>query len=656
MRNGWAVLFLLAAAAGAAELPVTTVVLYKHGVGYFERAGTAPAGESVRLEFRREEMDDVLKSLTLETAQGAVAALRYDAAESLEKKLSRFRIELLPQQPISRLLDRLKGERLVMTVGGTRLSGVIVGARVAQAGEGEPEREQVTLLLDSGAIVTRDLAAVTELRFADPALQRELEEYLATVAASRSQERRSLYIDTAGDGPGRIRVRYMIPAPVWKSSYRLIFPAGGRAWLEGWAIVDNTTGEDWRGVRLSLVSGRPISFLSRLYEPKYAKRPVAELPEERAAAPVVHEGAVTEMVQARRKAAPAVRAMKARPGFAAEAMPAPPPAPSTITGAAAGREAGELFEYRFEQPVTIPAGQSAMLPFLQETVDARKLVIYAREDDLHPRYAAELTNTTGKTLDGGPVTVFDGGVYAGEALLETLKAGDKRLISYGIDLGTRITTRFRSDRAVVREVHLRRGVLETRSAVRETKTYTIRNVEAKPKTVLIEHPARAGYELVLPKAAEKTPTAYRFEAQVGPRGSTELTVVEERILRSTTAVTNLTPDVLLSYVENTRLSETARRHLRTILDLKRRIAEADAEIQRIEKAIQDTARDEDRIRKNIQTLSGVSGQQEQVQKYAAELARLEGRIAELRDEAAAARSRKADLEKRLNEAVEAMEF
>ncbi len=655
MRNGWVVLFLLAA-AGAAELPVTKVVLYKHGVGYFERAGTVPAGESVRLEFRREEMDDVLKSLTLETAQGAVAALRYDAAESLEKKLSRFRIQLLREQPVSRLLDRLKGERLVMTVGGTRLSGVIVGARVAQAGEGEPEREQVTLLLDSGAIVTRDLAAVTELRFADPALQRELEEYLATVAGSRSQERRSLYIDTAGDGPGRVRVRYMIPAPVWKSSYRLIFPADGKPWLEGWAIVDNTTGEDWRGVRLSLVSGRPISFISRLYEPKYAKRPVAELPEERAAAPVVHEGAVAEMVQARRKGAPAARAMKAAPGFAAEAMAAPAPAPSTITGAAAGREAGELFEYRFEQPVTIPAGQSAMLPFLQETVTARKLVIYSPEDEVHPRYAAELTNSTGKTLDGGPVTVFDGGVYAGEALLATLKAGDKRLISYGIDLGTRITTRFHSGRAVVREVHLRRGVLETRSAVRERKTYLVKNVEAKPKTVIVEHPARPGYELVSPKAAERTTAAYRFPVPVGPQESAELTVTEERILKSTTAVTNVTPDLLASYVENTQLSETARRQLRTILDLKRKIADVEAELERLTAQIREAAQDEDRIRKNIQTLSRVSGQQEQVQKYAAELARLEARIVRLRDQAAKARQRKAELERQLNQIIEAMEF
>ncbi len=636
----------------AAELPVTTVVLYKHGVGYFERAGTLEAGESARLEFHREAMDDVLKSLTVEAAGGGVAALRYDAADSLQRIVERFRIRLTREQPLSRLLDQLKGERLEITLGGNRVSGLIVGARTV-GGKEQPEREKVTLLWDDGSMVTYDLAAVSELRFADPALQRELRDYLAAVTGARSKDKRSLYIDAAG-AAGSVRVRYIIPVPVWKSSYRLIF-SGGDPWLEGWAIVDNTTDEDWNGVRLALVSGRPVSFIARLYEPRYVKRPTAELPEEQPAAPLLHEGAIAEQALAKRKAAAPMRAMKGPPpAVALEALPAP--GPSTIAAAAAGREAGELFEYRFEGPVTIRAGQSAMLPFLQERIEARKLVIYSDDGSLHPRYAAELTNSTGKTLDGGPVTVFDGGVYAGEALIDTLKAGDKRLISYGVDLGTRITTRFDSSSAAVREVHLRRGVLETRSAVRETKTYSITNVEAKPKVLIVEHPARSGYDLVSPKPAEKTADAYRFEVKVAPQEATQLAVVEERVLKTTTALANVTPDLLASYVENKRLSETARRQLRAVLDLKRKIAEADAEVRRATGAIREVSEDQDRIRRNIESLSRVSGQQEQVQKYAAELARLEVRIAGLRDQAAEARRRKAQLEKQLNEAIEAMEF
>ena len=166
-------------------------------------------------------------------------------------------------------------------------------------------------------------------------------------------------------------------------------------------------------------------------------------------------------------------------------------APSSFAATADTRQAGELFEYSFSAPVTVKQGESAMLPFLQQKIGARKLLVYSESYGLNPRDAAELTNNTGKTLDGGPITVYDAGTYAGEALVETLPMGDKRLISYGVDLGTRVTTAFDSSQAVVREIHFQRGILTTRSAVQETKTYTIKNVDAKAKTLVIEHSAAA---------------------------------------------------------------------------------------------------------------------------------------------------------------------
>ena len=170
-----------------------------------------------------------------------------------------------------------------------------------------------------------------------------------------------------------------------------------------------------------------------------------------------------------------------------------------------GQELGELFEYVIAQPVTIRKNESAMLPFLQQQIDARKLLIYSDHSSQHPTNAAELTNTSGKTLDGGPITVYDGGAYGGEALMETLKAGDKRLISYAVDLGTRITSAFDSKAAIVRELHASRGILTTKMAAEETRTYTIRNVDQKAKTLILEHPLRPDYTLLNQKPSEKTP-------------------------------------------------------------------------------------------------------------------------------------------------------
>ncbi len=661
-RHSFALL-LLPVLAAAAELPVRTVVLYKHGVGYFERSGELGPGESARLEFKASQMDDVLKSLTLESSGGdRIVALRYDSSEPLENKLAELPLRLEAGKPLSHLLDQLKGERVELRLGDELLAGTIVSARLAPATREHPERELLTLLGDDGALRTLDLSAASALRFADPRLQLHLKDYLALVAGARSTERRSLYIDSTDTARRRITVSYMIPAPVWKSSYRLIFAREGEPLLEGWAIVDNTTGEDWTKVRLALVSGRPISFVSRLYEPRYVSRPVAELPEDRAQAPVIHPGAVAlEAAPEAGRPRLAVRGLEQQVAATAQAPRAEPELAresiaSTIVAAASARELGELFEYRFDAPVTIRKSESAMLPFLQQKVAARKLLIYSEAGSPHPRNAAELANSTGKTLDGGPVTVFEEGAYAGEALLETLKAGDKRLISYGVDLGTRITTQFDSDSARVREVRLRRGVLTTTSAIRERRTYTIRNVDAKAKLLVIEHPARPGYQLVHLKPAEITVDAWRFEVKLGPAATEKFVVEEERQLSNTYALAGQTPDFLVTFLENRELSAKARAQLERILAQKREIAAADRQIAEMQAQLDELVKDQERLRENIASLNRVSGQQAQVQKYAAQLAEQETRIAALRDRLSELRKKKSALEAELNNLIETAEF
>src|SRR4029077_15797738 len=209
-----------------------------------------------------------------------------------------------------------------------------------------------------------------------------------------------------------------------------------------------------------------------------------------------------------------------------------------------------LFEYQIPTPVTVRKSESAMLPFLQQKIGARKLLVYSGQGSEHPTNAAELTNATGKTLDGGPITVFDGGAYGGEALMETLKTGDKRLISYAVDLGTRITTQFDSKGELVREIHFRRGILTARTAAVQTKTYTIRNVDQKAKTLIIEHSARPGYQLLERKPAETTASAYRFEVKLAPGATEKFPVTEERVFDSSYGISSLTPDVLITYVQN----------------------------------------------------------------------------------------------------------
>lgn len=655
----------------AADLPIREVILYKSGVGYFERAGTLAAGESGRLDFKASDMNDVLSSLTISGPGGAkITGLRYDSSEPLDQKLAAFPFKLDGQASLALFLDQMRGARVELKYGNDTINAIIVSGRVSQPGDKQPEREQLVALVDSGTdsgdLRTFDLAAATSVRFADPRLQAQLRDYLAVVNQARSTDKRSIYIDSSDAGERRIEASYTIPAPVWKSSYRLIFHEQGKdqgePTLEGWAIIDNTSGEDWTDVRLAVVSGRPVSFISNLYQPKFVPRQTVELPEDRAANPVIYGGALEEP-QAKAEIAPAPSPLFARRpavagavgGFLPSAGLRQDIASNVAVNVAAG-ETGELFEYRFSSPVTVKKDESAMLPFLQQPIRARKLLIYSESYGEHPMNAAELNNSTDKTLDGGPITVFDNASYAGEALITTLKPADKRLISYSVDFGTRVTTQFDSSRELVREIHIDRGVLTARLAMDETKTYTIRNVDSKPKTLIIEYPERAGYKLISLKPAETTANAYRFEVKLAPDTTQTFPVAEERIEETTTSVSNLTPDALLSYVQNKALSESARNQLQQVLDAKRQIAGLDGQIRQFASDISDAEADQNRIRENIKSLNQVSGQQDQVQKYARQLAAQEATLAASRDRLSDLKKQRTAAESRLNALIEKLEF
>src|SRR5579864_1778022 len=291
MRRLFSLTAVCMSTALAADIPIREVILYKSGVGYFERAGKLSPGESARLEFKASDMNDVLKSLTLEDRNGGkVSGLRYDSSEPVEQRLADFPFKIGGQAALSLFLDQMKGARVEIKYGAETVAGAIVSGRLVAADDKHSEREQAVLLLDSGELRTLDLAAAGSIRFADPKLQAQLKDYLTIVNQSRSRDKRAIYIDSSDAKERQIAASYTIPTPVWKSSYRLVFNDKTEPTLEGWAIIDNTTGEDWTNVLLSVVSGRPVSFISKLYEPKYVARQTVELPEDRATGPVVYEG------------------------------------------------------------------------------------------------------------------------------------------------------------------------------------------------------------------------------------------------------------------------------------------------------------------------------------------------------------------------------
>lgn len=403
---------------------------------------------------------------------------------------------------------------------GESWEGVVVSARSYPDADGA-ERQELMLTTDAGELRTLDPRAVESLRFLEDDLQQSFRDYLRVIAESRNSERRSLILESAG-GATRIHAAYLAPAAVWKSSYRLILRDDGNPLLEGWAIVDNTSSDDWNDVDLSLVSGLPVSFVNDLYAPRYVARNRVQLKQDRAWQPIIHGAAVEVLPPIRPRSnvefgggsgsiqgtvldrtgaviPMAIIAVEgpgglrysatsaADGGFRMTGLPAGdyqvrvesagfrtfrtrvrvgegPSLLSAVLDVGAvtetvslqtqqssvrrvvgstveeelfeGKNMGDLFAYTIRRPVTVRAGQSAMLPFYSGEVEARRLLVYSEDyGSQHPLNAVEIQNRTGGALDGGAMTVFDGGGYAGEAMVATLKSGDKRLVSYAVDLG-----------------------------------------------------------------------------------------------------------------------------------------------------------------------------------------------------------------------------
>lgn len=664
MQKNVSLVLLACFTLSAAELPVRKVLLYKHGIGFFERGGEIPAGQSARLDFKASEMNDVLKSLTVNDQSGnSVSGVRYDSSMPLANKLAEFPFKLGDRSPLTDFLDQLKGASVEMKFGGQTVKGQVVGARMSPSRDkAQTTTETLSLLLDSGEMSMFDLGAASSIRLSDPELQRQLSDYLRSLNSSRSREQKSVYIDSARDAARKLSVAYTIPMPVWKSSYRLVLDAGAqkKPLLEGWAIIDNTTNEDWTRVDLSVVSGRPISFISKLYEPQYRERQEARLDEEASVGPVLYRAAAAP-------APPPPAAMgkmaDQRMGrmsneMVAEASNVPlQTSTSSVSIDTTAREAGDLFEYRFSQPVTVKRNESAMLPFIQQEINARKLLIYTQGNGReNPFNSAELTNSTGKTLDGGPLSVYEANTYAGEALMNTFKAGDKRLLSYALDLGTRVVEDDDGGKSDLREIKLSQGVLTQRFVSESVTTYKITNVDKKPKTLVIEHLLESGVKILSPKPTESTATHHRFEVKLTGEAAQSLVVKGESTFDESVSLVSMNDDAFFVRAASARLSPAAKQILGEMGALRRQIADSNNLIKSLNAQSNEAAGDQERVRRNLASLNSVSGQQERVQKYAADLATLDQRLVDLRKQIAGETAKRDGIVRQLNDKAASANF
>ncbi len=643
----------LAARPAAEDLPLTRITLYRSGVGFFQREGLISGSTDLQLRFRTEQINDILKSMVLlDLGGGRIDGVSYGSKDPLSRRLASFGINIADNPSIADLLGRLRGSEVsLMTVNG-EVTGTILGVEtrptvVPSGGAAPPAvvNQPHLSLVTAGGIRTVPISEVSSFTLTDKELAAELNKALAALAEHRAETNKTVSISLSGpEGQARpVVAAYVHEMPIWKTSYRLILPESGDApagaTLQGWAIVENTTDEDWKDVRLSLVAGRPVSFEMDLYEPLYLDRPDLPVPVVAGVAPRQYqEGA--DIALGKAVAVASERARQAQRKAGAEYAPAPAAAADmagarggvagqrgfteitgeSMVGYAAQAQAqagsvGEVFQYELTTPVTIERQQSSMLPFVTTEIPARRVSIFNLADGSdHPMRGVEITNPAGGEDGGGlqilpgPIAVFDGAAYAGDASIGHIPAGDKRLLAYAVDLDVAALTKPEQTSAVTR-LRIVDGAVEQTMKLRSTTTYGFENKDAaRGRTILIEHPRMPGWDLVEPRPAaegdgpEQTRDYYRFELELDPAAGGTLPVVQERTERQTIAVTSFDLPTIMAYHRQGKVSDEVLEAFRTVAAMQSAVSEAERAIALIDREMGAIRDDQGRIRSNMNSI------------------------------------------------------
>jgi hypothetical protein len=659
-------------------LPVKKVELYKNGMGYFEHLGTVKGQQNVEIVLPSSQLNDVLKSLTvLDLGHGQIGGVTYDSIAPLARRLAELPIDLSSAKSMVDFLNQIQGAGLEIRTPGGPVIGKLMGAEIKtkSTGPGVTVQEvQVNVLSDSGQIHIVEMESAGALKLTDQTLARDLSRYLDLLDTSHQRNVRRLRIQTLGTGERQLYISYTSESPIWKTTYRIVLDPKQKPLLQGWAIVDNTTPMDWLNVSLSLVAGAPISFVQDLSQPIYGRRPVVPLPQGVEVSPQAYESAIetadTEApMQVMRNevggmggggfgggAAGGVPGGKGgmmgemrMKAAAPSSAPAPPPrafaAPSEMpveisdairqqaTSTAQAHAVAEQFEYKIRQPVTIRRNESALLPILQSDVGGEKVSVFkATDNEQHPRLAFWLKNSSGATLDAGPVTVIDTNAFAGEGLIETVQPGESRLLSYAVDLGTVISTTIGSEHRRVERVVINQGAMRLLSKMVDKKTYKIRNNNDAARTIILEHPVRPNWKIIGTTPLESSANYYRFKVEAKAKSTADFIVQEESPIESVFSVSSITPERIAVWIQDRSIDPEIEKSLKVIVDKKTEVNDLAQKIAALDKEQNDIFRDQERVRGNLQRLNQTPDEATLRQRYVRQLDGQENRLASMKAE------------------------
>jgi hypothetical protein len=616
--------------AQAAELALSRVVLSSAGLAQFTHAGSVTAGSAVDLAVRLDQVDDILKSLTVFDRQGSVGAVSLPGKAPLAELFRDLPFGPDALDSPTALLNALIGTE-VEIAGPVTAKGRVFRVEeeevVLPNGGGTTKRHRLSLMTDRG-LVQAPLEEVTALRFTEPEAKGQIDRALAGLTENRAKERRRLSIGFLGEGTRNVAISYVVGAPVWKTAYRLVLPReGGKARLQGWAVVENLTGGDWTDIELVLTSGNPVALRQPLYTAVFADRievPVTttarvlprtdDADDKSAQSHASAEPAAAFASRSRAvmgKFAPESQIAQVAPQSAANAPLAAPP-PGTLGGAANAAEAEEASTqllYRFPAKISLATGHTMMVPFLDREVAAARTFLYQPETSARrPLAAVRLRNDGDSGLPAGIVTAYDASAdgstnFVGDAQLPLLPKGTFKFVTFALDTKTDIR---RDDKGVTRGTLGKavNGILTETTRSRHTISYEITPPADEDREIVIEEARGEGWTAASDSPqVEATPTRFRTTVAAPKGQTTKASLVLERLDSQTVALTTLAPEAILGRIRGLQNESAALKDaIAKLATIVNDINKARAEHNQLEAERKKISEDQDRIRRNLESV------------------------------------------------------
>ena len=653
------------------KINVKRVIIFKHGVSYYILEGILKGTGKFELEFKIDEMNDILKSLfVLDTSEnGYISSISYDAALETSQLLKSIMLNIPDRDSFSSLITQIKGADVNLTIGGAKkVSGTIMGIEfVEKLSKVEKITEKLLILLqEDGSITKYNFSEIKSLEILNEEIKKDLKFFLDTVIAGKKKDAKKIIIncESGGDDAAErnIFVSYIRESPIWKTSYRLIMSKQQeleqKCLLSGWSLIENTTNQDWEDIELSLVAGLPVSFIYAFYRPIFIQRPVIHPPKILSARPTeIEEGLEMDEFEDYAMAEMATIPSKKR-AKAMSKSARPPPAPA---GGGFGRmqsvmsdteiydkvksqvktqtkDLGELFEYNISNPVTIKRKQSALVPILTESIKSKIILLYNKNDhDKNSNACLEITNNTNLTLETGPATIIYDDNLAGEAIIPFLNKGDTRLLNYAIEQAVIITHEQESENLRVHRVTFGSGYSYEYYYTNMTTTYKIKNKTEQEKELYLDHPKTNEYKVIeKPVEPEETTNHWRFKLILKPKDAVVFKLKEQRENYSSNYIWNFNKEDLLKrvgfYVKQKFIDPDLETKLKEIAGLIQTLNDLRVKNDKLNEE-RDLMTDEQvRLRENISVLGEDSQSISLKERYVKKLNTQESRFEEIKKE------------------------